>query len=590
MRDTDPQPPLGADDFAVLGRIALIANVGRFPQGIDHALDVLRVGVGADACEIFLLDGACNESMLIGCSGPDAKALQSQERFDIGVGFPGIIAQEGVAFATSDLANDQRYLREQVVALGYHSYASTPLRHGSRVLGSLHLAWKRPAPQMARGLRLLDAAGPTFAATILASFSPGDHPECSGLPLTLKAAAEAFREAAGADEATVAIKQDGGGIAECGSTGAMHLLCDHLSKHGLENCEGRLLEGRGVVLDRRRSSWPVTCRSLPRGFKRVVEVPLVHDAQPLGVVLLGYRKEPSGPSRRLLPALLAMGQEFGDILAHRPVSDPSPEPRPPVVAASEPHLRLQCFGSFAIYIDGNLVPRRAFRRSRSVRILQILLLRRGRPISRDALVEQLWPSSDLECGARSLHVAMHCLRKTIEPEVVGKQWAYVQCTGDNFYLDTDDSCVVDLYRFRELISLSQKAMMVPGNVDHRVELLEEAIELYRGDLFSDSPDFPLFEAERETLRQDYLQALLTLSDLCERHYGGERCIGLLRQAAAQDLLREDIQRQLVRALLSAGRKGEARRTYERCVDALQAQFGVGPTREMLRIGALLNCK
>ncbi len=590
MRKTDPQSPLGANDFAVLGRIALIANVGRFPQGVNHALDVLRLGAGADACEIFLLDRSGNELLLIGCSGPDAKALKSQERFEVGVGYSGIIAREGVAFTTSDLAKDSRYLREQVVALGYHSYASAPLRHGSRVLGSLHLGWKRPAPQVARGLRLLEATGPTFAAAILSSFSRGKHPEITSLSVTLKAAAEIFRDTAGADEATVAVLHDGGGIAECGSTGPVHLLCDHLPKHGLEGCGGRLLEGRGVVLDDRRSSWPVTCRSLPRGYKRVVEVPLVHDAQPLGVVLLGYHKVPSGPSVQLLPALSALGLEFGDILAHRKIASSPPAPRPTVVYGSGTRLRLQCFGPFAIYVDGNLVPRRMFGRSKSIRILQLLLLRCGRPISRDALVEQLWPDSDLESGSRSLHVAMHCLRKAIEPAVNGKQWAYVQCKGDNFYLEADDSCVVDLYRFRELISLSQKAMMVPGNVDHRVELLEEAIELYRGELFSDSPDDLEFEAMRETLRQDYLQALLGLSDLCEQHQGGDRCIGLLRQAAEQDLLREDVHRQLVRALLSAGRKGEAVRTYRRCIDALHTQLGVGPTRETLQVGALLGCR
>ncbi len=589
----EPAEPLSDADFAVVGRIASQSGGGVFLTWLDYALDALRTGARADASELFLFDEAAGELLLAGCSGPDADAFCSLDRFPLGCGYPGIVATTRGALSTRDLLLDPRYLRTQVQALGYCAFVAVPLMRADRLFGTLHLAWKRPDAPLESSARLLWAATRVMATTLVAAQaelagSLGQQPGESAS--TLRDQAERIRRFSGSDEVSiVTLDLDGKGVCGCGSTGADHLVCHRLAASSIGACPLTVDKSRGIVLVGPRTTWPIPCRhALPQGFSTVIEAVLRRGADAVGLVSVAWREAISGSATHLLAPLLSLGQSLVPAQRTAPATLNLPAVLPPVTAAGTQRLHLQCFGPFTVYVDGILVHRRAFARAKAIDVLKILILHQGRPISRDALVERLWPDADLESGARSLHVAMHALRRAVEPEVQGRQWEHVLSRGDTFLIDLGSGCSLDLQAWNSLLRASQVAA-AQGKSDAEVAaLLDQAIALYQGDLFEDDLDAYWCLAEREAYRNQFLGALSRLAQISERTGAIERAVFLRRQAARVDPLLEDPQRALIETLLRSGRLVEARRHYREYAELARAELGPRLSAAMQELGSRLG--
>ena len=580
--------PLDLSDFATLGRIAFLTGRGGFRAGLESALDVLRLGAGADACEFFVLDSSSGELLLTSCVGDDADAFCSRERFDLGAGFPGRVALSGVPWATRDLAHESSFLRPTVVARGYQSFACGPVVQGERTIGTIHLAWKQADPDLERATRLLDAAGHALAAALFASYADMLRSDGHALPPPaehLSDLAARFRDVGGADAATVVLFDDAAeSVSDCGSTGSGHVLCRQLARSGPAGCT-RLMEASRPALRRgERAMWPKPCRDVAAGFEQFVEIPLRAGGKMVGVVFLMHASAPPAPHTRHFGQLSALAHDIATRI-QPPIERRHP---PATVAAGAPRLRLQCLGPFAVYVNGRLVHPRDFVRARAIELLKYLAAQGGRAVSRDRLIEHLWPGADIAMATRNLHVTMHALRRVIEPEVEGHQWAHIRTQEDRFFFDPSSSCFVDLFEFQNLVGQSHKAHTKGHPADDVMDLLERAISLYRGDLFEDAPDAEWAAALRESLRDSYLETLLRLADLSGRRGTRDHAISLYRQASDMDPLREDVQRRLIQALWDAGRRRDARARYDTCVDALRDVLGIAPTIETRRLGEMMG--
>lgn len=589
----EPAEPLSDADFAVVGRIASQSGGGAFLTWLDYALDVLRIGARADASELFLFDEGAGELLLAGCTGPDAAAFCSMERFALGRGYPGIVATSRSALYTRELQRDPRYLRTQVQALGYSAFAAVPLMRADRLIGTLHMAWKRPDPALESSVRLLWAAAQVMTTALVAAQAglTGSLEQQPGGPDTaLRDQAERIRHFSGADEVSImSLAPDGKGVCGCGSTGPDHILCHRLADSAMEGCPLAIDMSRGVVLVGPRATWPSPCRrALPQGFSAVIEAVLRRGADAVGLVSVAWREPISGPATRLLAPLLSLGQSLVPPLMTAPATLDLPAVLPPVTAAGTQRLHLQCFGPFTVYVDGILVHRRTFARAKAIDVLRILILHQGKPISRDALVERLWPDADLESGARSLHVAMHALRRAVEPQVVGRQWEHVLSRGDTFLIDLGSGCSLDLQAWNRLLTAARTAA-AQGKSDAEVaSLLDLAIALYQGDLFEDDLDADWCLAERESYRNQFLGALSQLSQISERAGAIERAVSLRRQAVQVDPLREDLQKALIETLHRSGRIVEARRHHRTYVELARFELGARPSVSMRDLGIRLD--
>ena len=101
---------------------------------------------------------------------------------------------------------------------------------------------------------------------------------------------------------------------------------------------------------------------------------------------------------------------------------PVPQPAP---------LRAHLLGSVRLAVGDRLIPDHAWRR-RSARALFLLLLTTpGHRLPRDRVLDLLWPESPPDSALNALRVALHALRRVLEPELrAGRESAYVDSRAD----------------------------------------------------------------------------------------------------------------------------------------------------------------
>lgn len=122
---------------------------------LGHVMNYLKVEAG----EIFLLDEDNATLRMMLHRGQAAEAFWTSNVFNLGAGYPGIVAQTGHPLLTKDLDNDENFLRKAVVKAGFKQILSIPLVSGERVLGVMSVATRSKAPFEDRSVQMLSAVG-----------------------------------------------------------------------------------------------------------------------------------------------------------------------------------------------------------------------------------------------------------------------------------------------------------------------------------------------------------------------------------------------------------------------------------------------
>ncbi|MBI2334028.1 MAG: GAF domain-containing sensor histidine kinase, partial [Chloroflexi bacterium] len=112
-----------------------------------------------EAGEIFLLEEDKSTLRMMLHRGQAAEAFWTRNTFQIGEGYPGVVAQTGRPLISTDLANDPNFLREAVVEAGFHQVLSVPLVSGERVMGIMSIATRSKASFEDRSVQMLSAVG-----------------------------------------------------------------------------------------------------------------------------------------------------------------------------------------------------------------------------------------------------------------------------------------------------------------------------------------------------------------------------------------------------------------------------------------------
>lgn len=165
--DRDRALTLRNEDLALINDIAAaLTNAHEVEEILDQTLTRVMSYLGVEAGEIFLAEEGGNEFRLALHHGEAAEAFWTRDRFKVGEGFIGLVAQTGKPLVSTALQHDLRYLRQAVVKAGFHCIACIPLAvHGS-VVGVMGVATRRERLFDQREIDLLTAIGTWAGITI----------------------------------------------------------------------------------------------------------------------------------------------------------------------------------------------------------------------------------------------------------------------------------------------------------------------------------------------------------------------------------------------------------------------------------------
>ncbi len=214
------------------------------------------------------------------------------------------------------------------------------------------------------------------------------------------------------------------------------------------------------------------------------------------------------------------------------------------------HVRL--LGDLELELDGVPIDPPASRRARS--LLGLLALdRRLHP--RPQLAARFWPDVLDESARTSLRSALAALRRSLGPEAD----RYLVATRER--AGVTDHVKTDVAEFERL---------------HDADRLEEAMELWRGDLLSGLDDDWVLVA-RDEWRQKVGVVLGELATRAQNAGDLHAALSHTRRIVALDPLSEEAQRALMSRLAATGDRAAALVAYNRYADRLRAELRIAPS-------------
>ncbi|QJD85003.1 response regulator [Cohnella herbarum] len=134
-------------------------------------------------------------------------------------------------------------------------------------------------------------------------------------------------------------------------------------------------------------------------------------------------------------------------------------------------IEMKCFGDFAVFIDGKLIDDN-WRTKKTEELLAYLLGMNGKYVSRERIINDLWPDLETNKGYANLYTTQYNLKKRFESLGIHH---LIKSRLGNIWLNIED-IKVDLLEFDRL----SKSYYEDKS---KIEILEQMVELYKGMLF-----------------------------------------------------------------------------------------------------------
>ncbi|MEV5967226.1 BTAD domain-containing putative transcriptional regulator, partial [Kribbella sp. NPDC051952] len=204
-------------------------------------------------------------------------------------------------------------------------------------------------------------------------------------------------------------------------------------------------------------------------------------------------------------------------------------------------------------------------------LLAALLLRAGRVVTVDQLRLDVWGEESSLSPRGVIQAGVSRLRRAL-----GDTDATLIRTDPSGYLIDLDGHTTDLQQFRELTAAARKV----DQPTHRIELLDRALGLWRGDPLQGATTGTLVDRHASALAEERLAAA-ELRAAARLHSGAvDAAIADLAALTTSSPLREGAWLLLMRAFVAAGRSGEALAAYDAVRRVLADELGADPGPEL----------
>lgn len=238
-----------------------------------------------------------------------------------------------------------------------------------------------------------------------------------------------------------------------------------------------------------------------------------------------------------------------------------------------PSIHICLLGRFQVGWGERTLSAADWPRRKAAALLQRLAL--DRRLLKEQAIEFLWPGANLASGANNLYSTLHALRQTLDT-ALGPGAAEAIFNFEDGVLSLEPSVWVDVQEFERLCAT---APTVPP--EQRAADLAQALDLYQGDLLPDDRYAEWTLLPREALYRRQREARLALAAYRRdaRNYAGAIALLSPLLAVGGDSADELVHRELMRLYALAGRRHEALRQYQTCVEALATDLDVPPEPE-----------
>ena len=248
----------------------------------------------------------------------------------------------------------------------------------------------------------------------------------------------------------------------------------------------------------------------------------------------------------------------------------------PAGRPDEAPCRVRLFGTFEAWVKHRHVDSKAWSTRKSRLIFAMLVVRRGQDVSRDQILEYLWPGMDEARARNNFYVHWSAMRKALMGET-RSACPYVENIGGLCRI-ASDLVTSDLEEFESQLARARQADAA-GDLASALAGYHRVAEIYTGDLLPGDLYDDWFSALRDKCRQEHSDSMLRASRLLDEAGNTQKAIQLLRKALAYDPWREDLYQAALTYQIATGQRSAAVMTYLECRSRLSEDLGLDPSEE-----------
>lgn len=229
--------------------------------------------------------------------------------------------------------------------------------------------------------------------------------------------------------------------------------------------------------------------------------------------------------------------------------------------------RVYMLGTFRLHRDdqpvhlGRKTPRRV------LELLHAIVAIGAHGVSRERLIEALWPDAEGDAGRDAFEIALHRLRKLL---------------GDDEAIRLTNG-VVSIDSGRVWVDVTAFGQIADGV--HSPATMNRALSLYGGSFLSEQPERPWMLPMRDRLHSKFCRLVGRIDAHLDETKPPADAIALFQRAIDVDPLVEEFYQGLMRAQVRGGNHAGALATYGRCRDVLWSLLKVKPAAETERLRA-----
>lgn len=245
---------------------------------------------------------------------------------------------------------------------------------------------------------------------------------------------------------------------------------------------------------------------------------------------------------------------------------------------AEKGLKVQMMGSFAVYYGDEALTLKKAGGSKSVRLLQMLLLSLPGGIPKSELIANLYGwngHTDTANSNKNLNNLVYRLKGQLASWGLPED-EYVEIRQGNCFFKSSLPLYVDTLQFEEAVEAARKKSTQDAQ---RLRLFAAANEMYHGELLPANQSDMWFFQKSNHLKKLYLETVEELEREFRKGKNYKALMALYTRAAAIYPF-ENWQVKLIRCNLEVYRYEEAMSIYRDTMELYAREMGTPPTREM----------
>jgi DNA-binding SARP family transcriptional activator/ATP/maltotriose-dependent transcriptional regulator MalT len=243
-----------------------------------------------------------------------------------------------------------------------------------------------------------------------------------------------------------------------------------------------------------------------------------------------------------------------------------------------PFCRVRVFGGLEVVTSDGPVSDADWRKRKARLLFAMLVVRKGRDVPREQLLEYLWPEMDDARAKSNFYVVWNNMKRALAPNLPkGAACPYARAAGGVCRVD-DILVSSDLDEFDGCLHEGRRAEAA-GDKARVVAAYQRLIDVYRGDLLPGDIYDDWFAPLRERCRQEFGDCMLRAAQILEEEGEHVEALRFVRTALAFDGWREDLYQAALRCQIASGQRSAAIETYMACRHKLTEDLGIDPSAE-----------